>query len=61
MTLRATLRLVLEFVVLMGALLAGARAGGVALGFWGTDSFLPLGDAAIEPPRGRRLRRSLDP
>jgi len=37
-----TLRLILEFVVLLGALFMGARAGGVALGLWGAVGLLVL-------------------
>src|SRR3974390_616725 len=37
-----TLKLILEFAVLIGALLAGARAGGVALGLWGAVGLLVL-------------------
>src|SRR5262245_9916148 len=37
-----TIKLILEFVVLVGALLAGARAGGVALGLWGAVGLLVL-------------------
>ena len=37
-----TLKLVLEFLVLIGALLMGARAGGVALGLWGAVGLLVL-------------------
>jgi len=37
-----TIRIVLEFVVLIGALLMGARAGGVALGLWGAVGLLVL-------------------
>src|SRR6516225_5476276 len=37
-----TLKLFLEFAVLIGALLMGARAGGVALGLWGAVGLLVL-------------------
>lgn len=37
-----TLKLVLEFVVLLGALLMGARTGGVGLGLWGAVGLLVL-------------------
>jgi anaerobic C4-dicarboxylate transporter DcuA len=37
-----TLKLVLEFLVLVGALMMGARAGGVALGLWGAVGLLVL-------------------
>src|SRR3954451_3087769 len=37
-----TLKLVLEFAVLIGALLMGARAGGVGLGLWGAVGLLVL-------------------
>jgi anaerobic C4-dicarboxylate transporter DcuA len=37
-----TAKLILEFAVLMGALLVGARAGGVALGLWGAVGLLVL-------------------
>src|SRR3954464_8197805 len=37
-----TLKLVLEFLVLIGALLMGARGGGVALGLWGAVGLLVL-------------------
>jgi anaerobic C4-dicarboxylate transporter DcuA len=36
------LKLILEFAVLIGALLMGARAGGVALGLWGAVGLLVL-------------------
>src|SRR5215467_9970563 len=35
-----TAKLILEFLVLIGALLMGARAGGVALGLWGAVGLL---------------------
>ena len=35
-------KLVLEFAVLIGALLMGARAGGVGLGLWGAVGLLVL-------------------
>ena len=37
-----TLKLMLEFLVLIGALLMGARAGGVGLGLWGAVGLLVL-------------------
>jgi anaerobic C4-dicarboxylate transporter DcuA len=37
-----TIKLILEFAVLIGALLMGARAGGVALGLWGAVGLLVL-------------------
>jgi anaerobic C4-dicarboxylate transporter DcuA len=37
-----TVRFILEFLVLVGALLMGARAGGVALGLWGAVGLLVL-------------------
>lgn len=37
-----TLKLILEFAVLIGALLMGARSGGVALGLWGAVGLLVL-------------------
>lgn len=37
-----TLKLLLEFVVILGVLLIGARAGGVALGLWGAVGLLVL-------------------
>src|SRR5436190_5449886 len=37
-----TIKLILEFVVLIGALLMGARAGGVGLGLWGAVGLLVL-------------------
>jgi anaerobic C4-dicarboxylate transporter DcuA len=37
-----TVKLILEFVVLIGALLMGARAGGIALGLWGAVGLLVL-------------------
>ena len=37
-----TLKLILEFLVLIGALLMGARAGGVGLGLWGAVGLLVL-------------------
>ena len=36
------LKLLLEFAVLIGALLMGARAGGVGLGLWGAVGLLVL-------------------
>jgi len=37
-----TIKLILEFLVLIGALLMGARAGGVGLGLWGAVGLLVL-------------------
>jgi anaerobic C4-dicarboxylate transporter DcuA len=37
-----TVKLVLEFLVLIGALLMGARSGGIALGLWGAVGLLVL-------------------
>src|SRR5215471_10935972 len=37
-----TIKLILEFAVLIGVLLMGARAGGVALGLWGAVGLLVL-------------------
>jgi anaerobic C4-dicarboxylate transporter DcuA len=37
-----TVEFILEFLVLLGALLMGARAGGVALGLWGAVGLLVL-------------------
>src|SRR5215510_4945279 len=37
-----TIKLVLEFAVLIGALLMGARAGGISLGLWGAVGLLVL-------------------
>ena len=37
-----TVKFVLEFLVLIGALLMGARAGGVGLGLWGAVGLLVL-------------------
>jgi anaerobic C4-dicarboxylate transporter DcuA len=37
-----SIKLILEFAVLLGALLMGARAGGVALGLWGAVGLLVL-------------------
>src|SRR6188508_1054579 len=37
-----TIKLILEFAVIIGALLMGARAGGVALGLWGAVGMLVL-------------------
>src|SRR3974377_197279 len=45
-------KLILEFVVLLGALLAGARAGGVALGLWGAVGLLVLVIGFGVPPGG---------
>src|SRR4029079_440887 len=36
------IKLILEFAVLLGALLMGARAGGVGLGLWGAVGLLVL-------------------
>jgi anaerobic C4-dicarboxylate transporter DcuA len=45
-----TVKLVLEFLVLLGALLMGARAGGVALGLWGAVGLLVLVAGFGVPP-----------
>jgi anaerobic C4-dicarboxylate transporter DcuA len=45
-----TAKLILEFLVLLGALLMGARAGGVALGLWGAVGLLVLVAGFGEPP-----------
>ncbi|MBE2215973.1 MAG: anaerobic C4-dicarboxylate transporter, partial [Opitutaceae bacterium] len=45
-----TLKLVLEFTVLIGALLMGARAGGVGLGLWGAVGLLVLVAGFGVPP-----------
>src|SRR5215472_12816739 len=45
-----TLKLCLEFAVLLGALFMGARAGGVALGLWGAVGLLVLVVAFGVPP-----------
>src|SRR5262245_45160394 len=37
-----SIKLILEFAVIIGALLIGARAGGVALGLWGAAGLLAL-------------------
>jgi anaerobic C4-dicarboxylate transporter DcuA len=37
-----TVKFILEFLVLIGALLMGARAGGVGLGLWGAVGLLVL-------------------
>src|SRR6186713_394959 len=37
-----TIKLILEFAVILGALLMGARAGGVGLGLWGAVGMLVL-------------------
>src|SRR5437764_15317366 len=44
------IRLVLEFAVLIGALLMGARAGGVGLGLWGAVGLLVLVAGFGVPP-----------
>jgi anaerobic C4-dicarboxylate transporter DcuA len=44
------LKLALEFLVLIGALLMGARAGGVALGLWGAVGMLVLAVGFGVPP-----------
>jgi anaerobic C4-dicarboxylate transporter DcuA len=44
------LTLILEFVVLLGALLLGARAGGVGLGLWGAVGLLVLVAGFGVPP-----------
>ena len=45
-----TVKLLLEFVVLVGALFMGARAGGVALGLWGAVGLLVLVAGFGVPP-----------
>jgi len=45
-----TLKLCLEFAVLLGALLMGARTGGVGLGLWGAVGLLVLVVGFGEPP-----------
>src|SRR6476660_7819502 len=45
-----TLKLILEFAVVVGALLMGARTGGVALGLWGAVGLLILGGGFGVPP-----------
>src|SRR5271169_3443485 len=45
-----TLKLILEFAVLIGALLMGARSGGVALGLWGAVGLLVLVAGFGVPP-----------
>jgi anaerobic C4-dicarboxylate transporter DcuA len=45
-----TLKLILEFGVLIGALLMGARAGGVALGLWGAVGLFVLVAGFGVPP-----------
>lgn len=45
-----TLKLLLEFLVLLGALFLGARAGGVALGLWGAVGLLVLVAVFGVPP-----------
>jgi anaerobic C4-dicarboxylate transporter DcuA len=37
-----TFELIIQFLVLLGALLTGARAGGVGLGLWGAVGLLVL-------------------
>ena len=37
-----TFELIIQFLVLLGALLMGARAGGVGLGLWGAVGLLVL-------------------
>src|SRR6266545_7471815 len=43
-------KLILEFAVLIGALLMGARAGGVGLGLWGAVGLLVLAVGFGVPP-----------
>src|SRR6516164_3003789 len=43
-------KLILEFLVLIGALLVGARAGGIALGLWGAVGLLVLVAGFGVPP-----------
>jgi len=45
-----TLKLLLEFAVVLGVLLIGARAGGVSLGLWGAVGMLILGVGFGVPP-----------
>src|SRR5512145_2585676 len=45
-----TLKLFLEFAVLLGALFMGARAGGVGLGLWGAVGLLVLAVGFGVPP-----------
>jgi anaerobic C4-dicarboxylate transporter DcuA len=45
-----SLKLILEFAVLIGALLMGARTGGVALGLWGAAGLLVLVAGFGVPP-----------
>lgn len=45
-----TLKLILEFAVVLGALFMGARAGGVGLGLWGAVGLLVLGIGFGVPP-----------
>jgi len=45
-----TVKLILEFLVLIGALFMGARAGGVALGLWGAVGLLVLVAGFGVPP-----------
>src|SRR5258705_9601367 len=45
-----TTKLILEFLVLIGALLMGARAGGVGLGLWGAVGLLVLVAGFGVPP-----------
>src|SRR4249920_3681929 len=45
-----TLKLILEFAVVLGALFMGARAGGVSLGLWGAVGMLVLGVGFGIPP-----------
>jgi anaerobic C4-dicarboxylate transporter DcuA len=45
-----TLKLILEFAVVLGALFMGARAGGVGLGLWGAVGLLVLGLGFGIPP-----------
>ncbi len=45
-----SLKLILEFAVVLGALLMGARAGGVSLGLWGAVGMLVLGVGFGIPP-----------
>src|SRR6186713_2241464 len=42
LTQRMSIKLILEFAVLIGALLMGARTGGVGLGLWGAVGLLVL-------------------
>lgn len=56
------LKLILEFAVVLGALVMGVRAGGVSVGWWGTGGLLGLGGIipALRPmPTAGGLRTGL--